>query len=183
MIRARFDPNFAKTGPKSEVEKYASFNNLRPMKIRLVMVGRTERGFVEEGIRHYRERVSRTWGVEEAIIAATGKGDPAHQQRTEGERLLAALKPGEKVIALDELGRTLGSTAFAKQLGAWQDQGARQVAFLIGGGYGLSDAVRERADLILSLSAMTFPHQLVRILLMEQIYRANSILHGSGYHH
>lgn len=153
------------------------------MKIRVIWVARTDRGFVQDGVAHYLDRVRRTWEVQEVVVAGEGKGDAAHQQRTEGERLLAALQPGERVVVLDERGKGLDSVEFAARLGRWRDQGARQVVFVVGGSYGLSDAVRARADLLLSLSPMTFPHQLVRLLFAEQLYRAVSILGGTGYHH
>jgi 23S rRNA (pseudouridine1915-N3)-methyltransferase len=128
-------------------------------------------------------RVRRVWSVEEVVLPEAGRGDPAHQQRVEGERILAALRPVERVVALDERGKLLDSRQFAAQLGTWRDQGSRQVAFVVGGAYGLDPSVRERADLVLSLSPMTFPHQLVRLLFAEQLYRATAILQGSPYHH
>jgi 23S rRNA (pseudouridine1915-N3)-methyltransferase len=128
-------------------------------------------------------RVRRVWSVGEVVLPEAGRGDPAHQQRVEGERILAALRPGERVVALDERGKLLDSRQFAAQLGTWRDQGSRQVAFVVGGAYGLDPSVRERADLVLSLSPMTFPHQLVRLLFAEQLYRATAILQGSPYHH
>jgi 23S rRNA (pseudouridine1915-N3)-methyltransferase len=138
---------------------------------------------VPEGLEHYLGRVRRVWSVEEVVLPEAGRGDPAHQQRVEGERILAALRPGERVVALDERGKLLDSRQFAAQLGTWRDQGSRQVAFVVGGAYGLDPSVRERADLVLSLSPMTFPHQLVRLLFAEQLYRATAILQGSPYHH
>lgn len=153
------------------------------MKIRLVLVGRTDRGYVAEGVAAYLDRLARTSPVEQVVIPEAGKGEPAYQQRTESERIMAAIKPGERVVVLDERGRTLTSPQFAERLGSWRDQGVRQVVFVIGGAYGLTDEVRERADLVLALSAMTFPHQLVRVLFAEQLYRAFSILQGSPYHH
>jgi 23S rRNA (pseudouridine1915-N3)-methyltransferase len=153
------------------------------MKIRVIWVSRTDRGFVQDGVAHYLDRVRRSWEVQEVVVPEEGRGDAAHQQRVEGERLLAALRPGERVVVLDEGGIGLSSQAFAGRLGNWRDQGVRQVAFLVGGAYGHSDAVRSRADLLLSLSPMTFPHQLVRLLFAEQLYRAQAILAGSGYHH
>ena len=121
--------------------------------------------------------------VELVVLPEAGKGQASYQQRVESERILAALKPGERVVVLDERGKALTSPAFAQQLGTWRDQGVRQVAFVIGGAYGMTDAVRDRADLVLALSAMIFPHQLVRVLFAEQLYRAATILHGSPYHH
>lgn len=153
------------------------------MKVRLILVGRTERGFVEDGVRHYLARLERTSPVELVVLPEAGRGDVAFQQRTESERILAALKTGERVVVLDERGAALTSPAFATKLGNWRDQGVRQVAFVIGGAYGMTDEVRQRADLVMALSAMTFPHQLVRVLFAEQLYRAFSILQGSPYHH
>ena len=153
------------------------------MRIKLVLVGKTERGHVAEGMAAYLNRLTRTMPVEELVLPEAGRGEPAYQQRVECERILAALKPGERVVVLDERGRALTSPQFAGQLGKWRDQGVRQVTFVIGGAYGLTDEVRQRADLVLSLSAMTFPHQLVRVLFAEQLYRAFSILQGSPYHH
>lgn len=153
------------------------------MKARLIVVGRTERGFVADGVAYYLDRLERVCPVDIVVLPEAGRGDRTHQQHVEGERILAALRPGEQVVVLDERGMGLGSTGFADRLGKWRDQGVRQVAFVIGGAYGLSDAVRERADLVLSLSPMTFPHQLVRVLFAEQLYRAFSILRGAPYHH
>ena len=153
------------------------------MKVRLVLVGRSERGLVVDGIEHYLGRTKRFFPVELVVLPEAGKGDVAYQQKTESERILAALKPDERVVVLDERGRTMTSPQFAERLGNWRDQGVRQVAFVIGGAYGMTDAVRERADLVMTLSAMTFPHQLVRVLFAEQLYRATSILQGSPYHH
>lgn len=153
------------------------------MRIRLILVGRSERGHISDGLKHYLDRIRRLEGVEEVLIADAGKGEPAWQQRTESERILAALKTGERVVVLDERGGLLSSPQFAQRIGAWRDQGVRDIAFVIGGAYGMTDVVRQRADLVLSLSPMVFPHQLVRVLFAEQLYRALSILKGTGYHH
>jgi 23S rRNA (pseudouridine1915-N3)-methyltransferase len=100
----------------------------------------------------------------------------------EGEALLAAVPDGARIVALDERGKSEGSEVFAKRLGRWRDDGARTVAFLIGGADGLDDALRKRVDVILSFGALTWPHMLVRALLAEQLYRAHSILTGHPYH-
>lgn len=153
------------------------------MKGRLLLVGRSERGFVADGVAHYVQRLERGLKVDTVVLPEAGKGEAAYQRKVESERILAALKPGEKVVVLDERGKTMTSPQFAAQLGSWRDQGVRDVVFVIGGAYGMSEEVRERADLVLSLSAMTFPHQLVRVLFAEQLYRAMAILQGSPYHH
>jgi 23S rRNA (pseudouridine1915-N3)-methyltransferase len=153
------------------------------MRYRLVMVGKHERGYVQEGVRDYLGRIGRMASLDEVVVPEAGAGDPEHQRRTEGTRLLQALRPDEHVIALDEGGTMLDSAAFSRRLAHLRDTGVRQVAFVVGGAYGLDDAVRQRADLVLSLSAMTFPHQLVRLIFVEQLYRALMIMRGSGYHH
>lgn len=107
---------------------------------------------------------------------------PAKLKAREGELLLGALPDGALVVALDERGKRLGSKDFAQKLGQWQDEGARDVAFVIGGADGLDACVLDRANLVLSLGAMTWPHMLVRGLIAEQIYRANAILSGHPYH-
>ncbi|MFZ1688181.1 MAG: 23S rRNA (pseudouridine(1915)-N(3))-methyltransferase RlmH [Flavobacteriales bacterium] len=153
------------------------------MHLRLLLVGRTERGHVAEGLGHYGERIARAGAFITVVLPEAGKGDAAFKSKWEGEKILAALQPGELLVALDERGKLLSSPAFAAQLGKWRDGGRQRIAFVVGGAYGLTDAVRERADLVLSLSPMTFPHQLVRVLFAEQLYRALSILKGSPYHH
>ncbi|MBS1583367.1 MAG: 23S rRNA (pseudouridine(1915)-N(3))-methyltransferase RlmH [Bacteroidetes bacterium] len=153
------------------------------MRMRMVMVGRTERGHVAEGVAHYLDRLRRTMPVEEVVLPEAGRGDAGHQARVEEERILGALRPGERVVLLDERGKAFTSRGFAERLGTWRDQGVREVAFVVGGAFGVTDAVRARADLVLSLSPMTFPHQLVRVLFAEQLFRAFSILARSPYHH
>jgi 23S rRNA (pseudouridine1915-N3)-methyltransferase len=153
------------------------------MRIRILLIGRTERGPVADGLDDYLNRCARMAQVELVVLAEERAGQPEHRQRAEGERILAALKPGERLVALDERGELLTSPGFAARLGAWRDTGTRQAGFAIGGAYGLSEAVRARADLVLSLSPMTFPHQLVRVLFAEQLYRALTILHRLPYHH
>ena len=101
--------------------------------------------------------------------------------RSEAGKLLAAVPEGAAIVALDERGRALASDAFAARLGAWRDAG-RDVAFLIGGADGLDPSVRIRADLVLSLGPMTWPHRMVRAMLAEQLFRAQAILTGHPYH-
>lgn len=153
------------------------------MKVRMIWVGRSERGLVADGVAHYLDRVARSWAVEQVVLPEAGRGDAGYQQKVESERILLALRPGERVVVLDERGKHMTSPQFAERIGTWRDQGVRQVVFVVGGAYGMTDEVRTRADLVLALSAMTFPHQLVRVLFAEQLYRASAILQGSPYHH
>lgn len=100
----------------------------------------------------------------------------------EGRLLLDAVPKDAAVAALDEKGRTFSSSALAVRIGEWRDRGVRDLAFLIGGADGLNGEVLKRADLVLSLGPMTWPHMLVRGLLAEQLYRAQCILSGHPYH-
>jgi 23S rRNA (pseudouridine1915-N3)-methyltransferase len=128
---------------------------------------------------HFAKRI--TFALELREIEEKKKLKPAALKVREAELLLAQVPDGAVLIALHEGGKTLSSKAFAAKLGIWRDQ-ARDVAFLIGGADGLDEAVRKRADLILGLGAMTWPHLLVRGMLAEQIYRAQCILSGHPYH-
>ena len=103
-------------------------------------------------------------------------------QAREGELILAALPPGARLVALDEHGGAWSSRVFAERLAQWRDQGTATLAFAIGGADGLDRTVIDRADAVLSLGPMTWPHLLVRGMLLEQLYRAQQILAGHPYH-
>ncbi len=107
---------------------------------------------------------------------------PAQLLAREAELILAALPQGARLLALDERGQQWTSRDLAERLTAWRDQGVAALAFAIGGAEGLGSAVLERADAVLSLGAMTWPHLLVRGMLLEQLYRAQQILAGHPYH-
>jgi len=107
---------------------------------------------------------------------------PPDLKSREARLLRAALPTGATLVALDERGRTLDSIAFARKLGDWRDRGVADVAFVIGGADGLDPALVDSADLVLSLGSMTWPHMLVRVMIAEQLYRAETILSGHPYH-
>ena len=107
---------------------------------------------------------------------------PAELKTREAELILAAVPPGARLVALDQRGREWSSLELADRLRDWRDGGAGTLAFAIGGAEGLGSAVIERADAVLSLGAMTWPHLLVRCMLLEQLYRAQQILAGHPYH-
>jgi len=106
----------------------------------------------------------------------------AARKAEEARQLTAAFPPGAVVVALDERGKGIGSEAFAALLGRWRDDGRAAAGFLIGGADGLDPALVSSADLVLSFSPLTWPHQMVRIMLAEQLYRATTILSGHPYH-
>jgi 23S rRNA (pseudouridine1915-N3)-methyltransferase len=118
-----------------------------------------------------------------ALVEVEDKRRTAPDRKSrEAELLLDSVPPGARIVALDEHGKTLDSIAFAKKLGDWRDQGTQDIAFLIGGADGLDRAVIDKAALVLSLGTMTWPHMLARVMLAEQLYRAETILSGHPYH-
>jgi len=150
------------------------------MRLHIVAVGKLKAGPHAALARHYADRLA--WPL--AIREVEEKRPlPASERRErEGALLLAAAPLGAVLIALDERGKTLTSPAFTQKLAVWRDSGTADLAFLIGGADGLAEPVRQKAQLVLSLGAMTWPHLLVRGMLLEQLYRAQQILAGHPYH-
>jgi 23S rRNA (pseudouridine1915-N3)-methyltransferase len=150
------------------------------MRITLAAVGRAKAGPARDLYEFYAARLSWRLTLKEVEERRTLK--PAALKASEGERLIAAVPKGARLIALDEAGRSLTSAAFAELVGRWRDEGLQDLAIVIGGAEGLSAAVGERADLVLALGPMTWPHLLVRALVVEQLYRTQTILSGHPYH-
>jgi 23S rRNA (pseudouridine1915-N3)-methyltransferase len=141
-------------------------------------------GWVQTGYQEYAKRLPPECSLHLVEIEPghRGKGaSPEIARRTEGARMLSALPKGVRIVALDQRGRAWSTEQLAQALTAWMDDG-RDLALLVGGPEGLSDDCRAQADRLWSLSPLTFPHPLVRVLLAEQIYRAWSILKGHPYH-
>ncbi|MEE8545969.1 MAG: 23S rRNA (pseudouridine(1915)-N(3))-methyltransferase RlmH [Alphaproteobacteria bacterium] len=150
------------------------------MRITIAAVGRARAG-PEKAL--YDDYVGRLpWPVALREVEARGKLAGPERTAREAERLLAAAPKGATIVALDGAGKALTSAALAATIGRWRDGGVRDLAFLIGGAEGLGAPLLERADLALSLGPMTWPHQLARVMLAEQLYRAASILSGHPYH-
>jgi len=150
------------------------------VKIRFVWIGKTDDREYARGIERYRSRLEAWASVEERVVRSERDRDAAAAR--EGKRVLAELDPRDRVVALDEKGKMLSSDAFTAWLSAHRDRDARRLVFVVGGASGLSPDVLARADETLSLSPMTFPHQMARLLLVEQVYRALSVLAGLRYH-
>jgi 23S rRNA (pseudouridine1915-N3)-methyltransferase len=152
------------------------------MKLRLVSVGKDRSGLFEPGVQEYAGRLAHYCKFELLELPDAKKArDPAGAIAEEAASILAKLKPGETLVALDERGKALTSRGLAEWLGRLSSQG-RDVAFVVGGAEGLGEEVRKRAALVLSLSAMTLPHRLARLVVAEQIYRAFTLLKGEPYH-
>ena len=153
------------------------------MRVRILAVGQHIADWAQDAVRGYLARFPRTWPVELKEIRTEPRAGqtPARLMALEGERILAALEPGDFVVVLDEHGRDFTTVEFARALAEWRMEGDR-IVFVIGGPDGLAPAVKERAHRTMRLSAMTLPHALARVLLAEQIYRAWSIEAGHPYH-
>lgn len=150
------------------------------MRICIAAVGRAKPGALRDLYGEYAARV--TWPLALKEIDIKKNLPPAELTRLEGELLLAAIPAGARLVVLDERGKTIDSPAFARKIAGWRDGGTADLAFVIGGADGHADAVRQRADLLLSFGAMTWPHMMARAMLAEQIYRAQQIIAGHPYH-
>ena len=151
------------------------------MSIRIVAVGKKHESWVTDGISRYEKRLRKPFDISWQLLPHSSReGNTARTE--ESDRLLAKLNSGEFVVLLDERGKLLDSPALAAGLQRAIDAG-RRITCLIGGAYGVDDRVRDCADLVWSLSPLVFPHQLVRLIVTEQLYRAQQILAGGAYHH
>jgi len=156
------------------------------MRLLVLAVGHKMPAWVSAGFEDYARRMPREMPVELVEIRPQPRGSASAGQvarllKAEGERLRAAIPAGAVCVALDEHGEAVSTEGLGRRLESWRQQGA-DVAFLIGGADGLDPDLKRSARLMLSLSAMTLPHQLVRVILAEQLYRAASLLHNHPYH-
>lgn len=155
------------------------------MKTILILVGKTNDKHLEAGIKEYTQRIGHYMPFELQVIPelkSTRSLSEPQQKQMEGEQILQRLQTGDHVVLLDEHGNEFRSIEFARWMERRQ-QSVRRLVFIVGGPYGFSPAVRQRADELLSLSRMTFSHQMIRLLFTEQIYRACTIIKGEPYHH
>jgi 23S rRNA (pseudouridine1915-N3)-methyltransferase len=156
------------------------------MKIQFWSIGKNNESFVDEGIKQFTKRISNYYSVEWQIIATPKNAavlSDVDLKQKEGETILNLLKKEDYLILLDERGKTLTSEGVANFIQQRANESEKQLVFLIGGAFGVSKSVFERADYVWSLSPLVFPHQLVRLILAEQIYRACSINRNEKYHH
>lgn len=155
------------------------------MKLVLLQVGKTDDKYLNEGLSVYHARIQKLMPFEVKTVAeskARQKTPVSVVKKEEAERILAACRKGDTLILLDEAGDSMGSRHFATFLQKTMNAGPRRIVFIIGGPAGVTHELKDRADKVLSLSAMTFSHQLVRLLFAEQLYRALTILKGIPYH-
>ncbi len=156
------------------------------MKISLWSIGKANEPYVKEGIAEFTKRITRYFPVEWTIIPVpknAGMLSEMDLKKREGEIILQWLRTDDYLVALDEHGKGLTSETLANFIQQRASESTKNVVFLIGGAFGLDEQVLKRANYKWSLSGLTFPHQLVRLILAEQIYRACTILRNEKYHH
>lgn len=154
------------------------------MRLHVIAIGDRLVDWQQSACDDYARRFARPWSLQLTGLRAEARSEGRPVERmaaAEGERLLAAVPRGARKVVLDERGRSLSTRQLAERMSEWQTDGG-DVAFLLGGPDGHAPAVRDSADLLLSLSPMTLPHGLARVVLLEQLYRATTILAGHPYH-
>jgi 23S rRNA (pseudouridine1915-N3)-methyltransferase len=154
------------------------------MKIVVLSVGRVRQRFVLDAEGEYLQRIKGSFQVElvELGMESPESMKPAEVQAREAEEVLKKMKNYDYLVVLDERGKEMSSKALSEFVQTRMNSGVKSVCFVIGGAYGFAEKVRQEADLILSLSALTFPHQLTRMLLVEQLYRSHTLIKGISYH-
>lgn len=155
------------------------------MKIEIWGIGKTKSTYLIEGEREYEKRLKHYISVSQRIfepIKGAANLSPQDIKKKEADMLLQALKPEDHLLLLDEYGKQYDSLAFADQIQSFMNQGHRRVVFIIGGAWGFDDSIKNKAAELLSLSKMTFTHQMIRLIFLEQIYRAMTILRNEPYH-
>lgn len=182
--------------PRLLGEKYCNFirkhstpvENTRNMKIKLIVVGKLKEKYLKEGIGEYCKRMSTMLPLE--LIELSDEKIPDHASEKEqeavkyreGQKILARIQEGDKVVVLSIQGQLMSSEELALLVKEAEVYGTRNLVFVIGGSLGLSQEVYQRSDIQVSFGRMTLPHQLMRLVLVEQIYRAQMINRGSAYH-
>ena len=155
------------------------------MKITLILIGKTEEAFVEQGFNLYLSRLRHYITIKVVVIPALKVAShlsPQQVKEREAVLILKQLSPGSTLAVLDEKGTELRSVEFSAQLQKWMNSGIKELVFLVGGAFGIADEVKKRAAFQLSLSQLTFTHQLIRLIFAEQLYRAFTIIRNEPYH-
>ena len=156
------------------------------MRLLLVSIGKANEAYVDEGIKTFTKRICNYYPAEWQLVPPpknAGNLSDKELKQKEGESIMNLLKEEDYLVLLDERGKQLTSEGLAQFISQRANESKKQIVFLIGGAFGVSDAIKKRADYTWSLSSLVFPHQLVRLVLSEQIYRACTIIRNEKYHH
>lgn len=163
-----------------------AFLFLYMIRVRMLLVGKHQDGFVEQGLLFFEKKLKHYCQFETVVIQQpkqAGQLPVDELKKREGELLLKHFGPKSWVVLLDERGMAIDSTDFAQRIEKWTVSGQSQIDFVVGGAFGFSKEVYDRANFQLSLSKMTFSHQIIRLIFAEQLYRAFTILKNEPYHH
>jgi 23S rRNA (pseudouridine1915-N3)-methyltransferase len=153
-------------------------------KLRFIWIGKLKKKFWQDAAQHYWQRLEKYYSLEEICLKdGPAQLEAAERIEAEGQNISKKISPKDLLITLDEKGRTLSSPALANKLQNWLEEPSTSPCFVIGGAFGLSSAIKQKSQFILSLGPLTLPHDLARIVLLEQIYRAATINLGLPYHH
>ena len=156
------------------------------MKILFLVIGKTDESYLETGIGKYIKRLEHYIPFEMKVIPDIKNRKTLteeQQKKAEGDLILSQLNPGDDLILLDEKGKTFTSVMFSQWIEKQMNAGSKRIIFVVGGPYGFSKEVYDKCKFKISLSEMTFSHQMVRLIFIEQLYRAMNILNGGPYHH
>lgn len=156
------------------------------MNIEIWSIGKENDGYIDDGIKHYFQKIRPYNPIELVVLQLPKKVATTDVERTkkqEEELILKRLGPQHYLVLMDERGKMLTSPQWAQQFQNMMNQGTKTLVILIGGAFGVTDEVRKQAKQVWSLSSLVFPHQLVRLILAEQVYRTFSILNNTPYHH
>ena len=153
------------------------------MKISICSVGKANESYIKEGVDQFTKRIGHYYTIDWQLITPSKLTEPLHIKKAEAESILKSLAKTDILILLDEKGKMLSSPGLANLIQKQANQSAQRIVFLIGGAYGVDEEIKQRANFTWSISDLVFPHMLVRLMLVEQIYRACSILANEKYHH
>ncbi|MBN2164673.1 MAG: 23S rRNA (pseudouridine(1915)-N(3))-methyltransferase RlmH [Marinilabiliaceae bacterium] len=156
------------------------------MKIVLIWIGKTSENWIDVGVREYQNRLKHyiSFDIKEFPYVKNSRNLSEYNiKEKEGEQLLSFLQPGDVLVLLDEKGKEFSSREFSEYVNNQMIRSVKRLVFVIGGAYGFSESVYKQKQFSISLSKMTFSHQMVRVIYLEQLYRAMTIINGEPYHH
>jgi 23S rRNA (pseudouridine1915-N3)-methyltransferase len=170
-------------------DKYSTFHNFKistsfqQMKFEFYFIGKTTEPHLSLGIENYSRKLVYYMNTEFKIIPVAAEKNKAKALREEADKILNKISSHDFVVALDEKGKQFSSVELSKEFQKVMNQSFSKIIFITGSAYGLDEAVKKRANMVLSFSKFTFTHQMIRLILVEQVYRAMTILKGESYHH
>lgn len=152
------------------------------MQIQLLTVGKSNFSFIKEGVLEFESRIKHYYKFKIIELPSVKENDIRQLKKKEAVIITKSIPSGSIIVLLDEKGKSMRSVAFAQQMQKWMNRSPKNIIFIVGGAYGFDDSIKELAHEKLSLSSMTFSHQLIRLIFVEQLFRACTILKGEKYH-